>query len=622
MAWEEPKLIPYERIYSDAPSAERILAQGWSSRHCPTVHLDRAIPWDTYSEDLRSWSYDLHAWKLLEPILEAYDETGALRYLHPALNVAMDWVRRHVHRGSDDPGMAWYDMAVGLRSYRMGFIMQAAASAGILVPDDHDLMWASLEVHRELLADDRNISMHSNHGFYQIAGQIALGRRFRAVSPKMDQLFEQGQQRLHEIVDLQFTGEGVHREHSPGYHSMVAMSLTAIHRAGLIEAGDVAERILAIEGALAWFIDPSGHVINLGDSDHRRLTASPWTSPVLRSLASGESSASTPTGLRCFQESGYAVVRTPSREAGHDRSTDDQLVLSAAFHSRTHKQADDLNFVFHHRGRPIIIDAGRYGYIGRTERRSPLWEQGFWYSHPMRIFVESTRAHNTVEFDGLDAPRRGVQPYGSGITHCSEQAGIFVLAATVKQFGTIRINRTLLYRPGEWLIILDWFKDYSGKPHDVTQWLHLAPDLEATMAEDGFKVQIPEADGFAIGSLIAGPRADGIRLGIQGDRPQGWWSPKGRTAEPAPALSFVIERASTGAFATIVAFDASLRPDRKRSAVNASGRRARLAWWSDGNEALVSHELVAATQDDGSVVVEYQCERTKPSREYSEHNNC
>lgn len=609
----QPKVFPYERIYASSRSAEGLLTHGWSRKDCPTVHLDQPIPWDTFSDDLRSWSYDLHSWNFIGSILQAHDETHEPRYLRSALVVALDWASRHTQPWSDGAPMAWYDMAVGLRSYRMGYVLQAAASAEMLAPQDHDLLWASLEVHRELLADDRNISLHSNHGYYQIAGQLALGRRFRDASSAMEQLFRQGQQRLRVMIDLQFTGEGIHREHSPGYHRMVAASLTALRRAELIDARDLEERIVDIEGALAWFVDPSGHLVNLGDSDHRRLEASAWTSPVLRSLARGKDDTRTPTGLRCFYESGYAVVRTPSPAAGRDRSTDDYLVLSAAFHSRTHKQADDLNFVLHRRGRPIIIDAGRYGYIGRTRPGSSLWKQGYWYSDPMRRFVESTRAHNTLEFDGMDAPRKGVKPYGSGIAHCSEQEGIFVLVGSIKQFGTIRINRTLLHRPEEWLIILDWFKDYSGAPHHVAQWFHLAPDIKATMTADGFQAQIPGAEEFSIRSLLARPRPDDIRLGIAGERPQGWWSPKDRTVEPAPALNFVLDNASTGAFATIIQFGATIRPDRERSDVNASGRRARLKWWDDTDEMSTRHEVVVTADDPSAVIVEYRSERARPS---------
>ena len=53
------------------------------------------------------------------------------------------------------------------------------------------------------------------------------------------------------------------------------------------------------------------------------------------------------------------------------------LAQQAGFHSRTHKQADDLSFIWYDRGTEILIDAGRYGYLGRTETGSDLWNQGF-----------------------------------------------------------------------------------------------------------------------------------------------------------------------------------------------------------------------------------------------------
>jgi len=76
-------------------------------------------------------------------------------------------------------------------------------------------------------------------------------------------------------------------------------------------------------------------------------------------------------------------------------------MLAAGFHSATHKQADDLTFVWHESGRPFIVDAGRYGY---------------YYDEPGRRYCESTRAHNTVEIDGRSTSMRPSDAFGSALT--------------------------------------------------------------------------------------------------------------------------------------------------------------------------------------------------------------
>ena len=61
-------------------------------------------------------------------------------------------------------------------------------------------------------------------------------------------------------------------------------------------------------------------------------------------------------------------------------------------------------------GRNLLIDSGRYTYK---------------YDHPYRQYVESTRAHNTVEIDGRDFSRRQADAFGSAIVAGGESAGAY-----------------------------------------------------------------------------------------------------------------------------------------------------------------------------------------------------
>ena len=154
------------------------------------------------------------------------------------------------------------------------------------------------------------------------------------------------------------------------------------------------------------------------------------------------------------------------------------LAQQAAFHSRTHKQADDLSFIWYDRGAVILIDAGSYGFLGRTESGSDLWNKGFWYSDPKRIYVESTRSHNTVEIDGMSFNRRESPPYGSAIERWGEtEDGLLFVETHALQFETVGHTRLLVLDPGNWLLVYDWLSDEAGAEHDFRQWFHFAPDL-------------------------------------------------------------------------------------------------------------------------------------------------
>src|SRR5690606_34472131 len=72
------------------------------------------------------------------------------------------------------------------------------------------------------------------------------------------------------MLDQQFTPEGVHREHSPDYHRMVLDTLNGLIAVGPAEGAEA--RAEAREAALAWFVYPSGKIVNFGETDSRDMT--------------------------------------------------------------------------------------------------------------------------------------------------------------------------------------------------------------------------------------------------------------------------------------------------------------------------------------------------------------
>jgi hypothetical protein len=345
---------------------------------------------------------------MLDSLLLASSECDDNNYLLSALRVAKDWIENHPSE-SGKPNMspfAWYDMAVGVRAYRLAYLFDAAYTRGLLDESDRSLLWSSLEVHARYLANDGNISFDSNHGYYQIAGQITMGRRFADRSLIMAHALKQGRARLKSILEQQFARDGVHREHSPGYHRMVYSTLKKLIDTGVVDDPEVIDFSRRIEEALSWFVLPNQHPVNFGDTDYHLIARKPaeaerdWLTPEMRFWVSGgKVGEPSKEGYRAFRDGGYFVARKPGKNVA-DISSYSYLAFNAAFHSRIHKHADDLCFSWFDRGANILVDSGRYGYIGKTKPGSELWRDGHWYTDPWRVYCESTRAHNTLEFDG------------------------------------------------------------------------------------------------------------------------------------------------------------------------------------------------------------------------------
>jgi hypothetical protein len=183
-------------------------------------------------------------------------------------------------------------------------------------------------------------------------------------------------------------------------------------------------------------------------------------------------------------ESGYGIVRYPQPGGTDDHEAAGYLLLAAGFHSRTHKHADDLTVTWFDRGREILIDAGRYGYVDLLPADSPLRRQGYFYGAPERQYVESTRAHNTVEADGSDHLRRDRDPYGSAILDAEERDGHFRLRAEVDH-QSWHHHRDIIFRPGHWLYIVDTVAARDDAGHDFRAWWNFPEELPPCPADEG-----------------------------------------------------------------------------------------------------------------------------------------
>ena len=300
-------------------------------------------------------------------------------------------------------------------------------------------------------------------------------------------------------------------------------------------------------------------------------------------------------GLTVYPQSGYAVVRTFGKQfpgGFHDQS---YLAFNAAFHSRTHRHADDLTLNWYDKGQHILVDAGRYGYVGKTEKDSPQWLDGFWYSDPFRMYCESTRAHNTLEFDGRNNPRRGAPLYGSALKRWKEHDSIYLVEAELRLFKTIRRTRTIMFNPGNWLLILDWFHDNAQESHTVRQWFHAAPHLTMEPKEDGWQSTLEETGNLYVTSLLSEMQPMPVIRGQESPEIQGWCSRQPLEKTPNDAFGYEKRGCPNGNFAVLFAFS-DVRADRKWSRMSGSGRKGRFRWQDE--DGIHSIELERPTEGD------------------------
>ena len=573
-------LIPFERI-SMAETAARdyraeavdTVAGAWDWRGHGPVDLRPPVDWVGACSETRSWQVALQSWEPLAYVISTHDAAPDPALEDFAIAFAVDWAQACAAADTDVP-FVWYDAAIGMRAYRLAYVLELALRRED-VPDERlQGLVDALLLHRDALADDVGFAAHSNHGIYQVIGQLAITRRF-AFLDGMEAARTQALDRLRTMVESHFTAEHVHREHSPVYHRLVAMMFANVLACGLAEEPWFVIGQRSVQDALAWFVLPDQTLAMLGDTERKTIASDNLTglvSPALLALVTDGRVGTLPgEPVAVFPASGYASLR--DRWPAHDLRSQAALIHACAFHSRVHKHADDQAVLWFDRGHELLVDAGRYGYHGRTERDSELFRRGFWYSDPWRVYVESTRAHNTVEIDGRSYDRTR-EPYGSGIRGGGALLGLRWSLGVVPQ-GDVEHQRLLLWQPGEWLLVLDALDDATGAPHAFAQRWNLAPELDLVAAAAGEEddgtlcFRHPEIGLPLRATDLAGVTAIAPVRGQEEPERLGWISRQDRAVEPLWTFGLGVEGAPSARFATLLHF--SEQPALEPAAVVAPG---------------------------------------------------
>ncbi len=597
-------LIPYEALLSSdrwadrfVEEVDRTLTEGWKRGGLPRVRVEPPVAWSELCASNRSWQFHLQAWEPMSLVLSAYDHLGEQRYIDYCLGLALDWIAQYPSPAVDGD-FAWYDMAIGLRAYRVGYLLDVVSRDPEVADSSIVALAEAAVVHALALAPEEGFRAHNNHGLYQAAGQVALACRFPEL-PAMGEALEQGHERLRRMIRAQFAEDGVHREHSPGYHYLLLDTLERLLVCDLIEDPEVRELGRRAEEVMAWFTMPNRRIPMIGDTSARVVHHEPFdtsSNDALRFVATGGESGSPPKNrLQAYPTSGYVVMRDRWPK-GPDRYDDcSYLMQIAAFESYAHKHADDFSFVWYDRRMELVVDSGRYGYLGQTKPNSELARQGFMYSDPNRVYVETTRAHNTVEIDGLSHPRRNVEPYGSALVGWGEQGELIWSECCARFHETVEHRRLLVFRPGRWLVVVDALRDLDGKSHEYSQRFHFAPELTGTEHGARVEFELPKrSDRLHLLSLVDADRSP-LVVGQEEPELLGFVSRHAYKMFPAPTTAYLARGVPDAAFATLLLLgEGPPAADSGRNQVGLDGRDGEFNWRTEG----VRHELSFARRAD------------------------
>ncbi|MGH9842629.1 MAG: heparinase II/III family protein [Blastocatellia bacterium] len=374
-------------------------------------------------------------------------------------------------------------------------------------------------LHRQLAFLDRHLEFQhlANHLLKNVKALVIGGLFFN-----QDAWLQKGEQLLWRELDEQVLADGGHFERSPMYHAQALADFLECY--ALLRAFDRLPQIEAIEAklrAMARFLAamryPDGRLAQFNDSANSKEND---VALLLESAARivGREPAST---TQAFPETGYYVW------SATDES--EKIVVDAGppsvEYNAAHVHCDLLSYELWLSGRPFIINSGVHGYGGDQ----------------FREYARSTRAHNTVMFDGVEQS----EVWG---THRMARRARLLTADWRTEGGEVRFRGS--YRRYDGALIHerrirrnaggDWFVTDCVRGGPVTRaisFIHLHPEVEAQIVnERQILCRIGSWDVMIAPISETGPRTELVK---GGESPiQGWYFPDFGVAQPSVTIVF------------------------------------------------------------------------------------
>lgn len=426
---------------------ERILRDGYVLRKNPAVRIDKEIDWAFEGGDV-NWHFKINSWAPIVDAFNAHEVSGDINFLLTVKPVIFDWINFNIVE--DRPNKKkWYDMATGSRAYMLAYFFDHYP-LDTLTDDEFKNLLITADMHADVLSRPELLS-RGNHALFQLSGLAALCRAIPEIK-RCDQALPYANEKFEQLVNAQFTKEGIHIEHAAQYHPWAIAVIDNMLATKVFEKDDYPVLNQAREN-FKWFLFPNGRSVRNGDTDQYAVNKYEKIASTDKSFNNFESS------LGLFKDSGYVFFRKP--DASGIAEQDSYLFFHAGFHSTVHKHADDMAFEWYELGSEILVDSGKYTY------NSNAW----------RDYFISTAAHNTIEIDGVSDKVRSQFSYGSAIESASVTDQYFHSRARLdkKQFDVVH-QRDLILLPKHALIVIDNLT--ANRSHKYTQWFHFHPSFD------------------------------------------------------------------------------------------------------------------------------------------------
>lgn len=334
------------------------------------IKHDIGVPPDWNKTGLpKLWLYNLHYFEYLWDL--DYTQSKML---------VLDWIKRHPLRRKH---LGWEPYPVSLRLMNLCCVFFGKYRRQTENdPEFHNELWNSIYIQAQWLLKHLETHLLGNHLLENGAALAFVGSCFTGESA--EKWYKKGKEIIADQVPEQILSDGMHFERSPMYHLRVTYLLAILLNINRLDMNElVKEPLRKTLNALQYLCHPDEEIALLNDSAFGIYNRPRQLIEYAESLLGSEDKIqfTNTTGPFALPEAGYY---------GFSDSNGTYLLCDAApigpDYIPGHAHADMFSFELSFNQHRVIVDSGVYDYeISET-----------------REYCRSTKAHNTVEIDGLD----------------------------------------------------------------------------------------------------------------------------------------------------------------------------------------------------------------------------
>lgn len=509
---------------------------------------DGGLDW-TYNgpDGDREWGWGLNRMFWVGTLLGAYRTTGNPEYVRHCDRLIRDWVLANPYPGQKTSAPQWRGLETFMR------IQSAWPTVFYGLLNDENVS----PVTQILLLSSVPDHAHYGRNFHAAKGNWLamelLGLAHAAVLwPEFndaDAWFEYAVNRMIPEVTTQVYPDGVQKELTSHYHRVTMHSFDRFAKLAESAGREMPEPFRAgVEGMynyLAFSMRPSGYgpLNNDSNLDFTRPEVlgrcDAFQRPDWRYIATNGAEGTPPEGLPSvvFPWAGQVIMRSAWDGDAH------WAYFEAGPFGIGHQHHDKLHLSVTAYGRDILVDGGRYSYVGG----------------PWRRYFVGSPSHNVILVDGAGQNARELEvsePMADtfAIRPEFDYARAVFDAGYGETPGAARHTRAVFYVRGEYWVVVDRIE--TDRPRTLQALWHYHP--ECTVTADGTSVASNDADKGNVRITPFGPVPWDVAIVKGREEPdiQGWWSREYNVKEPSPCAVY------TGAVNETIIFGWVLTPGR------------------------------------------------------------